>query len=340
MKNWHTFLSVVLLLGAVSCGNPAVQDYVPEQLFSYPKEFGEPFYDNPENPWTEAGFELGRKLFYDPILSADSTLSCAGCHKQSHAFSDPGVAISPGIAGTTPGNRNAPSLTNLAWYPHFMHDGGVTHLEIMPFAPIISEHEMAADLFTVVATLQSRADYREAFKRAFDQDSITSQLLFYALAQFHSALISANSTYDQYLRGEENLSAQELEGLAIFESKCANCHVPPFFTDWTHANIGLDSISLDPGRFLVTQDPTDSGAFKVPTLRNIALTYPYMHDGRYPDLESVLDFYSSGVLDLEHVDARLDGPMNFSPAEQEALLAFLQTLTDYTFVANSNFNQP
>jgi cytochrome c peroxidase len=219
-----------------------------------------------------------------------------------------------------------------------MMDGGITNLEVMPFAPITSAHEMNADMATVVSAVQQRADYRAAFNRAFDEDTVTSQRIFYALAIFQSGMISANSRWDQRERGELVFSDVELWGEGLFVENCASCHPAPFFTDWTYVNVGLDSIT-DPGRYLVSQDSADYSAFKVPSLRNVVLSPPYFHDGRAATLEQAVNHFTAfeggGGMDQRLLDMR-----ELDKDEKLALLSFLHTLTDYSYTTNPLFEKP
>ena len=312
----------------------------PQAVLEAPAGFPEPVYYNELNPITEEGIALGRRLFYDPILSADSTLSCASCHLQESGFSDPGMAISVGIDGRF-GMRNSPALTNQWFFPYFMSDGGVLHLEVMPITPMTDENEMGATLHDVVAKLNRSPVYSVDFAQVFEGDSITSQQLLWALAQFQSAMISSNSTWDQVQHGEATFTAQQEQGWQVFQARCASCHRPPLFTDFSFANIGLDSVSEDYGRQRITMLEEDRGKFKVPHLRNSALSHPYMHDGRFETLEDVLAFYGSDVhSETPNLDSRMGVASGISEVEQQQLLAFLQTLTDTAYLTDPSLSNP
>lgn len=304
-----------------------------------PSHFPDLVYNNPKNPITEKGFELGRKLFYDPILSRDSSISCGSCHTQTHGFADHNVALSSGIDGRL-GTRNTPGLSNLAWQPAFMHDGGVNHLEIMPLSPITEPAEMDETLANVVAKLNANPAYRIQFNAAFGVDEINSKWMFYAIAQFQSMLISASSKYDKYVLGEETFTVEEERGLQLFRAHCESCHEEPLTTDYSYANMGLDMHSIDPGRARITENPADSGKFKVPSLRNVGLTHPYMHGGRFYTLDMVLDHYSTGIVQNGRLDSRLPGPLQLTEQEKQDIIAFLHTLTDYEFMADSRLSEP
>ena len=307
--------------------------------FAVPAHFPEPVYQNPENPVTQAGFELGRRLFYDPILSRDNSISCGTCHAQVHAFADHNVRVSTGIEGRV-GTRNSPSIVNAAWQTSFMWDGGINHLEVMPFGPINNPLEMDQDLALLMEELRHHPAYPAMFQQAFGSTEITSQRFFLAMAQFQSMLISPNSRYDQYLTGKTSFSPAEERGIALFRTHCTSCHQEPLLTDGTFASNGLDLYSADGGRATITLAPQDSGTFKVPSLRNVALTHPYMHDGRFWSLADVIEHYSTGVQAHPNLDARLGGNKQFTAAEKADLLAFLQTLTDYTFLSDPRLGEP
>lgn len=332
-------MNALLIAGSalflLACGREPVE---PDFSFSPPNDFPPIAYSNTNNPITEAGFELGRDLFYENALSADSTQNCASCHAQVHAFADHNVAFSTGVQGKL-GKRNSPALVNIAWMPTFMWDGGIVHLDVMPLAPITDSLEMNLPLAEAVSRLQQSESYRRKFKRAFDVDSITSQELFFALSQYMNMLISDQSKYDKYLDGEEEFTSSQLAGLALFEENCSSCHVPPLFTDFSFARNGIETSDGDLGRGRITLLESDNGKFKVPSLRNVELTYPYMHDGRFFTLEAVVEHYSEHV-DSDLADDRLGGPKHFTATEQQQLLDFLSTLTDYSYLANSTFSDP
>lgn len=310
--------------------------------FQVPAGFPAPVYDFSDNEVNRKRFELGRKLFYDPILSRDNTISCGSCHQQEGAFAHIDHRVSHGIDNLN-GNRNSPVLFNLAWHSSFFWDGGVNHIEVQPISPIQNPIEMDETLANVVFKLQNSSTYRSLFLEAYGSDSITSQMMLKAMAQFMALLVSSDSKYDKYIRGESggSMTTQEIRGLNLFRQKCASCHVEPLFTDLTFRNNGLDSVfSDDPGRALITQNAADSGKFKVPTLRNIELSFPYMHDGSLNTLDKVLDHYISGVKNTPTLDPSLNGGIQLTTQEKSDIISFLRTLTDNKFVTNPEFSDP
>lgn len=335
MRAWTAI--AVIALGLASCQKPNEEDPEPFAL-AVPDHFPPLVYGDGEEAPTREGFELGRVLFYDPGLSVDGTVSCGTCHAQVHAFADHAVALSTGVGGAV-GTRNTPALSNLAWYPNFMGDGGITHLEVMPLAPLTNPVEMANTGADVVAYLQAHPVYPHLFQQVFGGEP-TGQRMLVALAQFQSMLVSANARYDRVMLGEADFTPAEERGYALFTAHCATCHEEPLMTDFSYANTGLDSTSADPGRYLVTLYPADHGAFKVPNLRNISLTQPYMHDGRFFTLRQVIDYYSDDLIVHEHLDPRLPGPLGLNEQEREDLVSFLETLTDYDFISDRRFAEP
>ncbi len=304
-----------------------------------PNYFPPAFYSNPKNPLSKKGIALGRKLFYDPILSGSNNLSCASCHLQSNAFSHPGQATSPGEAGIR-GNRNAPALFNVAWNPTYMWDGGITHLEIMPFAPISSPIEMNQDMKALLNELRNEPAYVADFKDVFGPSGITEVHFFYALSQFLTYMVSANSKYDAVRQGQRQYTASEARGYSLFIQHCNQCHTEPLFTNHAYENNGLELVSADSGRGRVTALPQDMAKFKIPSLRNIALTYPYMHDGRLQTLQDVLRHYSSGIVAHPNLHPSLQGGIPLSPSEENDIIDFLNTLTDQTFISNPALSRP
>lgn len=320
----------------------------PDQPIKNPYAFNQPDYFPPatytfhNNELTKERFELGKRLFFDPILSLDSTVSCATCHNQSLAFADiPLHHISVGIDNKV-GIRNALPLHNLAFYEEFFWDGGVSHLDFVPLNAIESPVEMDEEIVRVIQKLRTHSDYPKLFEESFGTSMINTPLLMDALSQFMLLMVSDNSKYDQYLRGETALTAQELQGLSLVEQHCGTCHSGTLFTDQTYRNNGIDSVFTDRGRALISANPIDEGRFRVPTLRNIGVTMPYMHNGTFATLEAVLEHYTTGVLPSPTLDTALILPNNqlgipLTPEEQTAIIAFLHTLTDYEFLNNDLF---
>ena len=313
--------------------------------FETPVHFPTPVYDFANNAISKEGFEVGRMLFYDPVLSRDSTVSCSSCHQQFVAFAHSGHAKSHGIDNQVT-LRNSPGLFNLPWQKDFFWDGGVSHIELVPLAPIANPLEMDEVMARVVYKLNRSTRYKGLFQKAFGKDTVDSQQILYALTQFNGLMISANSKYDQYRTQKETLSAEELEGLSLFTEKCSSCHSGELFTDLSFRNNGLNtSFTNDTGREHITTLSSDIGKFKVPSLRNVELTSPYMHDGRFTTLENVLDHYASGVKSSATLDPLLDkGDGSYGIAltddEKQKIILFLKTLTDQSFITDPRFSNP
>ena len=306
--------------------------------FVQPKGFPKPLYDFSKNPITDAGFKLGRKLFFDPVLSQDSTISCESCHLQFTAFTHVDHALSHGINGLK-GNRNSPTLQNLAWNKFFMWDGGINNLEVQPLAPITNPLEMANTMENVVRKLNHSASYRMRFYQAFGDSVVTGQHVLKALSQFLLLLESFNSKYDKVMSGEQKFSINEQHGFELFKKNCAACHTNQTFTDGAFHNIGLnyDSELKDIGRAKITKDKIDSMKFKTPSLRNVAVSYPYMHDGRFKTLEDVIDFYTQKKYGKTNLDKILKRQIILNEQEKKDLVAFLKTLTDKEFLFDLKF---
>lgn len=309
--------------------------------FDIPKGFPEPIYNFKNNPLSKEGFELGRKLFYDPILSKDSTISCASCHLQQTGFAHVDHDLSHGIEGRI-GTRNALTLQNLAWSSTFMYDGGVNNLDVQAILPITSHMEMDETFDNVVAKLQKTNDYPILFENAFGTQKITGQFTLKALSQFVVCLTSANSKYDKVTRGEAVFSEMEQKGYVLFKNNCASCHTEPLLTSKEFKNNGLpiDETLNDYGRMLVTQSKKDALKFKVPTLRNIEFTFPYMHDGRFKNLNEVLKHYNSLDKKSNTLSNELKKSKILSDNERTELIAFLKTLTDSEFLFNEKYAFP
>lgn len=308
----------------------------------------------PENPLTIEGIKLGRKLFYDPILSKDTTQSCASCHNQANAFTDNNKAFSKGIDGLN-GNRNSMALFNLAWGNNFFWDGRAKTLEEQAQQPVPNPIEMHLEWIDAECRLNNDKLYRIDFYKAFGTKTITQQLVGNAIAQFERTLISGTSPYDLAATpgsGVE-LSDEALLGYELFFTEggdCFHCHGnPKLFTDFAYHNNGLDYTDnfngfLDLGLGKQTQVQTDNGKLKTPSLRNLAFTAPYMHDGRFATLNQVLDHYSEGIKNSPTIDpvikATFPNGLHLTEPEKSAILAFLATLNDTAFINNPNFSKP
>ncbi|MDG2449383.1 MAG: cytochrome c peroxidase [Saprospiraceae bacterium] len=289
------------------------------------------------NPMTIEGVSLGEKLFKDPILSANNTQACISCHHQASSFSDPNQ-FSSGIDNIQ-GTRNASVLINLGWNNHLNWDGSAFTLETQAFEPIVNPIEMHNTWENLENKLNGDSQYVLLFKKAFNIDYIDSNHVVMALAQFERTLISVNSKFDRYLIGEEQLTPSESSGYAIFNSEkgdCFHCHGTKMFMDNKFHNNGLDSEPfLDIGLGKVTGEPSDNGKFKTPTLRNIEFSAPYMHDGRFSNLEEVIEHYNSGGNYSSTVDPlmkKLGIGLQLTNQEKEDLIAFLKTLSDHKFI--------
>lgn len=293
------------------------------------------------NPLTEEGFQLGRKLFYDGQLSRDGKFACSSCHEQSSAFATFDHDLSHGFNNqfTT---RNTPAIQNMAWIPLYHWDGSISSLELQPLNPITAHNEMAETIDAVLKKLHKDKSYAPLFAKAFGENQITEDRMLKALAQFTGSMISADSKYDRVKNGKEVFNPSELHGYEIFQSKCESCHKEPLFTDNSFRNNGLtiDNYLKDSGRMIVTNNPEDFLKFRVPSLRNVGVTQPYMHDGRFYSLESVIDHYTTGIVESNTLDPILKNKIPLDRREKYDLLKFLYTLTDSSFLKDERFAAP
>jgi len=302
-------------------------------LLDYPAYWPSPRYDFSKNPLTRQGIALGRQLFYDPVLSRDSTVSCANCHLSFTAFTHVDHALSHGIEDRI-GRRNSPALMNLAWAEQYMWDGAVNHLDMQALAPISHRTEMDHTLAAVLQRLRQSPAYSARFEAAFGDPGITGEHFLKAISQFELTLVSGNAKYDRVRMGAEQFTEQEQNGYRLFQANCADCHVEPLFSHFGFEQNGLplDTVLMDYGRMAITQNPADSLKFKVPSLRNIEFSYPYMHDGRFPKLRDVINHYTQ--------TKALNRQIALTPNEKVDLIAFLRTLTDRDFLFNPAFSFP
>ena len=302
-----------------------------------------------DNPMTVEGVALGRKLFYDPILSGDNSQACADCHKQELGFGDP-RQFSIGIDGSV-GTRQAMTLINLGWSQNGLFwDGRAETLEDLIFEPVVNPIEMNTTWPEVETKLNNSEDYTALFAQAYNTDVIDSTHVSKAISQFIRTLISGNSKFDKwYSQQAIQLTDAETRGFILFNGEgadCFHCHgLGGLITDNKFHNNGLDvEFSADEGRYLVTGDAADKGKFRTPTLRNIQLTAPYMHDGRFFTLEQAVNHYSEEVKDSETLDPLMklvgEGGAQLTMAEKQDLVAFLRTLTDEEFLSNPEFSNP
>ncbi len=334
-------LSIISAALINSCSKRSDVSAVTPISFPTPAGFPQPIYRFENNALTTQGFELGKKLFYDGLLSKDGNFPCASCHQQFAAFATFDHDLSHGFDNqfTT---RNAPALQNLVWMKEFQWDGGVNHIEVQPLAPITAPNEMAEDIANVVNKLKKQPSYPPLFAAAFGDTLINTQRILRALAQFTGSLVSSNSRYDEMTRGEAVFSAAEKQGYELFKSNCSSCHREPLFTDQSYRNNGmtLNPILKDYGRMMITGKKEDSLKFKVPSLRNVFLTFPYTHDGRFYSIDNVLNHYSSGITQSATLDPVLKNGIPLTPEEKYYIKIFLSTLTDSTFINDSRFAQP
>lgn len=300
-----------------------------------------------DNPLTVEGVALGRKLFYEKALSNDGTMSCATCHHQEHAFTDP-RAFSVGTDGSV-GTRNAMAIVNLGWSRNLFWDGRRTTLEGQAHDPVTNPIEMRNTWPVVEQRLRADDRYPSLFAAAFGSPLIDSSRVVRAIAQFERTLVSFNSRFDRYWYGGDTtvLDSVEKHGLFLFrgKGKCGRCHSIGLFTDDEMRNNGLDAFPVDGGLGTVTGAPGDFAKFKTTTLRNIAVTAPYMHDSRFADLMSVIQFYDGHI---QHGSPNVDTVMHLFPEtgnilswnDRADLIAFLQTLTDEGFLTDPAFSEP
>ncbi|MCK7556885.1 cytochrome-c peroxidase [Chitinophaga sedimenti] len=307
-----------------------------------PDYFPATVYDMSQNPLTREGIALGRRLFYDPRLSRDSTVSCGFCHQQFAAFSHYDHPLSHGVGNNT-GTRTVPGLFNLIYQKDFMWDGGVNNLEIQPLTPLTDPNEMGEDLQNVINKIQSNAQYRGMYKAAFGTTEVTTQRTFRALAQFMATMNSFESKYDSIMRKVQGVAftTEEASGYATFQAKCASCHKEPLFTDGSFRSNGLpyNPALNDVGRMRITNSTGDYLKFKVPSLRNILRSQPYMHDGRFYDIFRVFEHYNKGVEAGANPDPLVKSGIPLSAKEQRELYFFFMTLTDMNFINNKEISE-
>jgi len=341
---------ILIVLALYSFDHPELTPYSFPELNHFPK-----MPVNPDNPTSVEGVELGRKLFYDPILSKDRTISCSSCHHQADAFADRGNSVSFGINQDST-KRNALPLFNLAWNKSYFWDGRAASLEGQVFQPVRAHNEMNLDWQIAAARISHDASYARDFKVVFGIDEIDSTYISKAIAQFERTLLSYNSKFDRVLRGEEYFTRKEYRGYILVNDQtkgdCIHCHITDggaLSTTGEFSNNGLDNIKdplkfTDGGRGEITGLKEDYGKFRIPTLRNLAFTAPYMHDGRFKTLDDVLNFYNSGVQNSVNIDSKMTnlrhGGIQLSIEEIDTIIAFLNTLNDTLFIRNKAHSSP
>lgn len=338
------FLFVITLLAACKedpkITPPLPADHVEEII---PEGWPLPKYTFIANPVSPEKFVLGRALFYETLLSKDKSISCASCHQNFAAFANADHKTSHGINNQF-GKRNAPAIFNVEWHPYFMHDAGINGIEVQPLGPIANPIEMGEDINNVLSKLQASEKYRSLFSKAYGTSEVTTQKMMWALAQFMGMMYSYNSKYDQYKHGVKGvtLTAQELNGYNLFIAKCNVCHKEPLFSDFQLRSNGLavDPAVNDSGHAHITGLAQDRYKFKTPSLRNIAKTAPYMHDGRYATLQDCLDHYTNGITNTYNLDPLLQSGISLTAQEKSDIIAFLNTLTDNDFLNDKRFADP
>jgi cytochrome c peroxidase len=341
------FISIVILLpllvsiSAFSDGSVFENDTID---FIIPEGWPPPVYDFKKNPLTTKGIALGRALFYENQLSQDGTVSCASCHLSYTNFTHIDHKLSHGIKDRI-GTRNTLSIMNVAWQNDFMWDGGISHLDVQPLAPLKSPVEMDMNMDTLLHRLKASDKYVAFFKEAFGPETEISGYYFLrAMSQFMLTFNTYNSKYDKVIRKEEGVkfTDREEKGLNVFRANCASCHQEPLFTNGSFQNNGLaiDTNLNDLGRFKITNNPEDSLKFRVPSLRNIEVSYPYMHDGRFRSLQSVLFHYTNGIADSTSTAPQIGSGLVLNEDEKRNLVIFLKTLTDMSFLRNKAFTYP
>ena len=284
MKNIYLILVLSLLFWSCTSNNDD-SDYQNIPIdFQVPSNFPPLAYNMATNPLTQKGFELGKKIFYDGRLASDGVVSCGFCHIQEDAFTHHGHSFSHGV-GEGIGTRNAPPIQNMAFQTQFFWDGAANHIELLSMIPIANEQEMDGNIINIINMMKNDTEYKKLFAQAFPNQEINSEYMLKALAQFMTLLTSSNSRFDKYRRNEAGgtLTSNELAGYALFNQKCASCHATDIFTDNSFRNNGLpiNPTLNDTGRHRVTDLEEDKYKFKVPSLRNIEKTAPYMHEAHF-----------------------------------------------------------
>lgn len=336
MKVFLKFLPLLFL--SVSCSNdnyePVSYDN-PELSLNIPVGFpalNNSFYTNKP---TKYGVELGEKLFNEKRFSADNTISCASCHKQSSAFADNAIQAI-GIKGRI-GLRNTPPVQNLAFMKFYNWDGSKLSLENQPIVPIITHEEMDSSILEVIGKIQNDTSYKTLFQKTFGDENITPERIYKSIAQYEYTLISANSKYDKVMRNEgASFTESETQGYLVFQQKCSGCHSTELFTDQSFRNIGfpVNPNSNEAGRARVTGNMQEYMSFRVPSLRNVEYTAPYGSFGQFATLKDVLDYFDNGVLDADNLDPVFknnDKRIPLTEQEKGYLISFMKTLSDGSF---------
>lgn len=340
------WIFLLILLGVLNSCKDAYEGeaFVQDQAYdlTIPNGFPALAFDTTLNPVTINGVALGKKLFYEGKLSRNNTISYGFCHIQEYAFTHHGHTVSHGIDDKL-GIRNAPPIQNMAFLKNYTCDGVSHNLDERSLVPITTDFEMDSSMPEVVGKLNADANYKRLFKAAFGDEAITGERVLKALSEFMVTMISADSKYDKVKKGSASFSNVESQGYHLFQNKCASCHSGELFTDESYRNTGMyyNAQLDDRGRYRVTLDWNDNMKFRVPSLRNVEYTAPYMHDGRFYSLEAVLNFYSDDVENQANLDPFLkqNGHIGIPMTSQEKqyFIAFLKTLSDQNFITNKQF---
>lgn len=337
MKEGLSVLAIVILL--MACNNDyyePVSDGNPQVLLNIPSGFPELNNSVNSNSPTKYGVELGKKLFNEKRISADNTISCSSCHIQGNAFADNNVQ-GIGIQNRV-GLRNVPAIQNMLFMKFYNWDGNILQLEKQPLVPIITHEEMGSSILEVIGKIRDDMMYKDLFRKAFGDETITAERIYKSIAQYEYTLISANSKYDKVKRSEgETFTENEKQGYETFQQKCANCHSTELFTDQSFRNIGfpVNPDTNEAGRGRVTGIAGDYMSFRVPSLRNVEYTAPYGSFGQFSTLRAVLDYFDKGVVSANNLDPVFKNNGNRIPlSEQEKtnLILFMKTLSDREFV--------
>jgi cytochrome c peroxidase len=340
----YVLWSLVILSGMLgSCSKDTIEEKNYTLDIDLPDHFPKMTYDINANPPTKFGFELGKKLFYDGQLSSDGFVSCGFCHEQRYAFTHHGHTVSHGVQDRA-GSRNAQAIQNMAFEKEYMWDGAASHLDLQPIIPLTAEVEMDMPVGKALDYLKANKEYQFLFGKAFENGKIDSENFLKALAQFMVMMISSQSKYDLVLERKADFNSDEKEGQKLFTKHCSNCHSGSLQTNNEFINNGLPIHPKykDEGRKRVTEDPKDAYKFRVPSLRNVEYSAPYMHDGRFGSLESVLNFYANGVTDSPtlHPSLKENGlGLSLNKTEQELIIVFLKTLSDEKFLTDKRFSE-
>ncbi len=309
-------------------------------------ESAPPYFPKPQQPLPNtrsdaALIELGRALFYDPILSADGTISCANCHSVYNGFAHSDHPTSHGISDRV-GKRNAPALFNLAWQNEFMWDGAVNNIEMQALAPLSHPDEMGSTLADALQKLNNSKLYQKLTEAAYGNNVLDTRNFLHALGTFLLNLRSWQSKYDRVKHGQAAFTQQEQKGYALFQKHCNGCHTEPLFfaNEFRNNGLAVDSMLQDSGRVAVSLKTNDRYRFKIPSLRNLSYTYPYMHDGRFNNLNQVLRHYTSPAGNEGKTDLLIGKGIPLNPAERTDLIAFLLCLNDSSFVFNADYAYP